>query len=98
MDLVSLEEVKTHLRITDDEDDAYIRDIVMPAAVLKATNFICDASFSYTVDTCPIDIKRIILVECGNMYDMERSSYSLAGAKKSDLLERTLAYYKKIYW
>lgn len=97
MNLVSLEEVKRHLRITDDEDDGYLR-FVINTATLQAEHFICDPSLNYTEDTCPEDIKYAILIECGNIYDMQRSSYTLQNAKKSDLFERVLMFHKKIFW
>jgi len=98
MNLVSLEEVKRHLRITNDEDDDYLENTIIPAATLKVIHFIWDPSISFTIETCPADIKNIILIECGDRYDMERNSYQPTSIKKTDLFERSLMFYKKMWW
>lgn len=52
----------------------------------------------YDPDDCPEPIKQAILIECGNLFDMERSSYSLSNIKKSDVFERMLMSYKTVRW
>lgn len=49
-------------------------------------------------DDVPEEIKQAILVECGNMFDMERSSYTSNSVKKNDVFERLLMAHKIIYW
>jgi hypothetical protein len=52
----------------------------------------------YATNMCPEDIKQAIMIECGNYYDMERSSYSYSNVKKSDVFERLLQPHKIIRW
>lgn len=47
---------------------------------------------------CPEDIKLAIMVECANLYDIERSSYVLGSLRKSDVFERLLMPHKIILW
>jgi hypothetical protein len=52
----------------------------------------------YNDEMCPEDIKQAIMIECGNLYDMERNSYSYSSVKKSDAFERILMPYKTLRW
>ena len=52
----------------------------------------------YNANECPEEIKQAILIQCGNLYDMERSSYTLGSVKKSDVVERILMPFKAIRW
>lgn len=52
----------------------------------------------YDSDDVPEEIKQAILIECGNLYDMERSSYTFTSVKKSDVFERLLMAHKAIRW
>lgn len=52
----------------------------------------------YATDECPEEIKQAIFIACGDLYDVERSSYTLGSIKKSDVIERLLMYYKTIRW
>lgn len=49
-------------------------------------------------DLVPEEIKFAILIECGNLFDVERSSYTQSSIKKSDVFERLLMFHKNIYW
>jgi len=49
-------------------------------------------------DDVPEDIKQAILIECANLYDVEKSSYTQGSYKKSDIFERLLMPHKLLYW
>ena len=96
---VSLSEVKSHLRIDINylEDDNYIQDIIIPAAVQYCNNII-DSSTLIIDSSCPYTVKQAILITAGDLYDVERSSYTLGSIKRSDVIERLLIPYKNIVW
>ena len=97
---VSLSEVKTHLRIDSNyfEDDSYLENIVIPTAV-EYCNMFVDSSMLYTTDvSCPYSIKQAILISCGDLYDVNRSSYTLGNIKREDVIQRLLLPYKTIIW
>jgi hypothetical protein len=52
----------------------------------------------YNTDLCPEEIKQAIYIKCGDLYDVERSSYTLGSIKKSDVVERILTPYRAIRW
>lgn len=54
--------------------------------------------YDSSTNPCPEDIKQAIFIECGNLYDVERSSYTFASNKKGDVFERLLMPYKTIRW
>ena len=97
---VSLADVKTHLRIDQDffEDDGYLENMVIPAAVEYCNMFI-DPNLLYVTDaSCPYMVKQAILISCGDLYDVERSSYTLGNIKRGDIIQRLLIPYKTIVW
>lgn len=97
---VSLSEVKTHLRIDSNyfEDDNYLQTVIIPTAVEYCNMFI-DASMFYMTDTsCPYMVKQAILITCGDLYDVERSSYTLGNIKRDDVIKRLLLPYKTTQW
>ena len=54
--------------------------------------------YDTSTDTVPEDIKQAILIECGHLYDVDRSSYVANSIKKTDAFERLLLPYKTIRW
>lgn len=97
---VSLNEVKTHLRIDPDnfDDDSYLENIVIPTAVEYCNMFI-DSSMFYTTDvSCPYMVKSAILITCADLYDMDRNSYQYGNLKNTDVIKRLLLPYKTIQW
>lgn len=96
---VSLSEVKSHLRIDSNyfEDDNYIENSIIPASVQYCTNFI-DSSALLTDASCPYQVKQAILICAGDLYDVERSSYTLGNIKRSDVIQRLLLPYKITVW
>jgi hypothetical protein len=96
---VSLSEVKSHLRIDANyfEDDSYITDIIIPASVEYCTNFI-DSSILYTDSSCPYSVKQAMLICVADLYDVERSSYTVGSIKRGDVIQRLLLPYKLIVW
>lgn len=97
---VSLSEVKTHLRIEPNnfEDDSYLEDIVIPASV-EFCNMFIDSSMFYTTDvSCPYMVKQAILITASDLYDSERSSYTLGSIKRGDIVQRLLFPYKTTVW
>jgi Phage gp6-like head-tail connector protein len=52
----------------------------------------------YDPDDVPEEIKQAIMIYCGDLYDMERSSYTFSGIKKSDVAERCLMTHRAIRW
>jgi hypothetical protein len=52
----------------------------------------------YETGECPEEIKQAILIKCGDLYDVERSSYTLGSNKKNEIVERMLMPYKAIRW
>jgi hypothetical protein len=49
-------------------------------------------------DTIPKSIRRAIYIIINDLYDWERASYSVQQSKKSDVIERLLNPYKKIFF
>lgn len=97
---VSLSEVKSHLRIEADnnEDDAYIENLIIPAAV-EFCNMFVDSNMFYTTDvSCPYMVKQAILITAADLFDTERSSYTLGSIKRGDVVQRLLMPYKTIIW
>lgn len=97
---VSLSEVKAHLRIEPDnfEDDSYLENIIIPAAV-EYCNMFVDSSLPYMTDgSCPYMVKQAILISAADMYDSERSSYTSGSVKRGDVVQRLLMPYKTIVW
>lgn len=96
---ISLSEVKKHLRVDPDyfEDDDYLETIIIPASVQYCTNY-TDPSSLYTDASCPYQVKQAMLVVSADLYDSERSSYSIGAIKREDVIQRLLMPYKKIYW
>lgn len=57
----------------------------------------------YAEGECPVELKKTILIKCGDDYDVERSSYTLSTYKKTEsngigLVERRLMAHKVIMW
>jgi len=52
----------------------------------------------YEEGTCPEEIMQAILIKCGDLYDVERSSYTLGSAKKEAIVDRILMPFKAIRW
>jgi uncharacterized phiE125 gp8 family phage protein len=52
----------------------------------------------YENGECPEEIKQAVLIKCGDLYDVERSSYTLGNAKKNEVVERILMPFKSIRW
>jgi hypothetical protein len=50
----------------------------------------------YNQNKCPEDLKIAVLMECGNQYDSERSSYRFSNIQKTDVVENKLTPYRKI--
>lgn len=96
---VSLTELKLHLRIDPSslDDDNYLEDIIIPASVEYCSTFI-DPSSLLTDASCPYTVKQAVLITAADLYDVERSSYTLGSIKRSDVIQRLLLPYKKIYW
>lgn len=96
---VSLPEVKSHLRIDSNyfEDDNYLENIIIPASVEYCTMFV-DSSALFTDSSCPYMVKQAVLICAGDLYDVERSSYTLGSIKRGDVIQRLLFPYKKIVW
>lgn len=97
---VSLSEVKSHLRLEADnhEDDAYIENLIIPAAV-EYCNMFVDSSMFYVTDvSCPYMVKQAILITAADLFDTERSSYTLGSIKRGDVVQRLLMPYKTIIW
>lgn len=96
---VSLSEVKQHLRIDPDnfEDDSYLENLVIPTAVEYCNRFI-DSSIFISDSSCPFMVKQAILITCGDLYDVERSSYTLGSIKRGDVVQRLLLPHKTIEW
>jgi len=95
---VSLSEVKTHLRIDVSIDDTYLTNFVIPAAV-EYCNMYIDSSMLYTTDaSCPYMVKQAILIASADLFDTERSSYTLGSIKRGDIVQRLLNPYKTISW
>ena len=95
---VSLTEVKSHLRIDSSLDDSYLSSIIIPASVEYCNMFI-DSSMLYVTDaSCPYMVKQAILICAGDLYDVERSSYTLGSVKRGDVIQRLLLPYKSIVW
>ena len=97
---VSLSEVKTHLRIepNDFEDDDYIENIIIPASVEYCNMFIDSSMFYVTDVSCPYMVKQAILICSADLYDTERSSYTIGSIKRGDIVQRLLLPYKTITW
>ena len=96
---VSLSEVKSHLRIDSNyfEDDNYLESIVIPASVEYCTNFIASSAL-LTDSSCPYTVKQAILICAGDLYDVERSSYTLGSIKRGDVIQRLLMPHKITVW
>jgi hypothetical protein len=98
MEFVNIEELKRHLHITNDEDDDYLKFLIR-ASVSKAEIFLgFTLADKYTEDTIPDNLILVLMLECGNKYDMERNSYQPTNTKKSDIFERELMPYKNMIW
>ena len=98
---VTLSEVKEHLRIDPDDfdNDRYIENLVIPAAVEYCNMYIDPSAMLYTTDaSCPYMVKQAILITCADLYDVNRSSYTLGSIKREDVIQRLLLPYKTIYW
>lgn len=103
---ISLSEVKQHLRIDPStlDDDTYISNIVIPAAVQYCTNYVDPSAFFSDVSTldastyCAPQIKYAMLVTSADMFDTDRSSSQLGTLKREPVIQRFLMPYKKIYW
>lgn len=96
---VTLTEVKTHLRLETDyyDDDNYLSELIIPAAVEYCNNFI-DSSTLLTDSSCPYTVKQAILICAADLYDVERNSYTLGNIKRGDIIQRLLLPYKTIVW
>jgi hypothetical protein len=96
---VSLSEVKEHLRIDSEVyyDDSYLSDIIIPAAT-QYCNYFIDSSTLLTDASCPYMVKQAILITCADLYDVERSSYTLGSIKRGDVIQRLLLPFKIIQW
>ena len=95
---ITLSEVKTHLRIDASVDDAYISNFVIPASVEYCNMFIDSSMFYVTDVSCPYMVKQAMLISCADLYDSERSSYTLSAIKRGDVIQRLLLPYKTISW
>jgi hypothetical protein len=73
-DCVTLEEVKAHLRVTIEDEDADIESKRLAAAQIVTDHLHRrDADWNaevdaWTVDTVPLSIKQAVLVQCGDLY------------------------------
>lgn len=96
---VSLSEVKTHLRIDKNyfEDDNYLENLVIPTAVEFCNRFI-DSSIFLSDSSCPYMVKQAILICSADLYDVNRSSYTLGSIKREDVIQRLLLPHKTIEW
>lgn len=96
---ISLPEVKQHLRIDADnfEEDSYINNIVIPAAVQYVTNLI-DPYTEITDASCAAPVKDAMLIASADLFDTDRTSYQLGSIKRSDVILRLVMPYKRIYW
>lgn len=53
----------------------------------------------YEEGDCPEEIKQAVYIQAGNLYDVERSSYTMANySKRNDAVERLLNPWKVIRW
>lgn len=95
---VTLNEVKSHLRIDPDnfDDDQYIENELIPTAV-EMCNIFIDPSSLITDASCPNMVKHAVLVTVGDLYE-KRNSDELGSTKKNDIILRLLLPHKKIYW
>jgi len=96
---VTLEEVKSHLRLEPNffDDDDYIYDLVIPAAVEYCKNFI-DGETELTAENCLPTVKQAILICAADLYDVERNSYTIGSIKRNEVINRLLLYHKQIEW
>lgn len=96
---VTLQEVKNHLRLEVNffDDDDYIYNLVIPAAVEYCKNFI-DGETELTVENSSPTIKQAILICAADLYDVERNSYTIGSIKREEVVKRLLLYHKKIQW
>ena len=97
---VSISEVKSHLRIEANnfEDDAYIENLIIPAAVEYCNMFIDSSMYFVTDVSCPFMVKQAILITAADLYDTERSSYTVGSIKRGDIVQRLLLPYKTTIW
>lgn len=66
---------------------------------LESDPIVVQFTTGYTdTDDVPEEIKQAIMIECGNLFDVERSSYVSGSMRKTDAFERLLMSHKIIYW
>lgn len=99
---ITLEEVKLHLRIdpSDNDSDSYISTYVIPSAVEYVSLRVDPSTLQYSEASTgfPFPIKQAMLIAAADLYDVNRSSYTLSSIKREDVIERLILPYKIIYW
>jgi len=67
-DLVTLEQAKTQLRITDNESDAELADMVTAASTIIVSYLKTPEAAAYTIDTVPPHVKTAVLLVLSALY------------------------------
>ena len=68
------------------------KDIAKTSNVISVTGFALSISYTtgYEIDNIPKTLKRAILIKIGDLYDIERHSWSPKGIKNNGVLDRML--------
>jgi uncharacterized phage protein (predicted DNA packaging) len=101
--MVTVEEVKVHLKIDHADDDGYITGLIA-ASKAVAQNYmgrkLTDFDISEDLDEFDNDdracIKHALLILIGEFYDQDRSGYVVTNMKETKAFERLLNPYIKI--
>lgn len=95
---LSLDLVKQHLGIDADEFefDTYLQEHIIPAATEFVKVYIDNPEIDFD-EEIPHNLLNGVLVVIADMFDVNRSSYSIQGSYNPDVLRRLLLPYKVLY-
>ena len=84
--ILSIEEVKTHLRIQHDEEDTYIEDLIAKAQA--AAEDYCRVTFP---DDAPESVRLAVLLMTSHYYENRENLFINTGTYSFNVQQKTLA-------